>query len=160
MFTSENGLTFEVRIFRAFNQFKFCILAAEVTLNHSRFSRNRHITQRPNEYRLKIYETWPTEGVPHQPKNGIIIVLDDHSRRTAPETQPIPLPSPHLIVIHAAIAEILEESARIFLNRSLSLYMEKADGTLLYLRYWSRLEFMVKMKDEYKAWVLLWNPRN
>jgi len=91
------------------------------------------------------------------------IVLDDHSRRTAPESQPIPLPSPHLIAIHAAVAEILEESgARIFLNRLLSLYMERADGTLLDLRYWSRMEFMAKLKDEYKAWVfgMLWNPRN
>ena len=36
-----------------------------------------------------------------------IIVLDDHSRGTAPESQPIPT-SPHLIAIHAAPAEILE----------------------------------------------------
>jgi hypothetical protein len=44
------------------------------------------------------------------------IVLDDHSCRTAPETQPIPLPSPHLIAIHAAAAKILEESgARILI---------------------------------------------
>jgi hypothetical protein len=38
------------------------------------------------------------------------IVLEDHSRQTAPETPAIPLPSPHLIAIHAAVAEILEES--------------------------------------------------
>jgi hypothetical protein len=76
------------------------------------------------------------------------IVLEDHSRQTAPETQPIPLPSPHLIAIHAAVAEILEESgARIFLNRLLSLYMERADGTLLDLGYWWRLESIAKLRE-------------
>lgn len=80
------------------------------------------------------------------------IVPEDHSCQSAPETQPIPLPSLHLITIHAAVAEILEESsACIFLNKLMNLYMEKVDGTLLDLQYWSKLEVMVVLKDKCKA---------
>jgi len=95
---------------------------------------------------MKIYEIWQTEGVPHpeQPAGCI-------RPQTAPEFLSI---IPHLLAIHVAIVEILEETpARTFLNSLLSLYMKRAGGNLANLRHWTRLEFMVKMEDVYNAWI-------
>jgi hypothetical protein len=46
-----------------------------------------------------------------------------------------------------------------FLNSLLSLYAKRAGGSLADLRYWTRLEFMMKMKDVYNAWIpgMRWN---
>ena len=56
--------------------------------------------------------------------------------------------SPHFFAIHAAVAEILEASGvRVFLDRLMSLYAKRTDSSLADLRCWTKLEFLVKMKD-------------
>jgi hypothetical protein len=96
--------------------------AAALSLTYGRI-----VCARPNEYNMKIYETWPTEGVSHPHRNSQPIVFDNKGAQRL-----------HLshFAIHIAVAVILEESGtRMFLNRLLSLYMEKTGGSLAYLGY-------------------------